>query len=79
MHTVCLLTNLHGSLSVQAEGLWANFGQFGLTSVISPSRDEVIQITVITTDKGFSLTLTVVDTDKGATTVKGLTKPLFQV
>ena len=33
----------------------------------------MIQITVITTDKGFSLTLTVADTDKGVTTVKGST------
>ena len=46
---------------------------FGSTSVNSPSRDEVIQLTVITTDTAFSVTLTVVDTDKGVTTVKGLT------
>ena len=61
---------LHWSLWVQ--GL-SNFGQLWSTSVISPARDEMIQITVITTDKGFSLTLTVTDADKGVTTVKGLT------
>ena len=44
--------------------------------MISPSRDDVIQMTVITTDKGFSLTLTVVATDKGVTTVKGSTQYL---